>query len=86
MPERIKVTEKQLAAAIAVWLKKIPTAVWERLIEQKILAFYRRESRVHNLDSEIAAHIASEMTRHDWQVTHPEPVNHGAPLRRDEQP
>lgn len=76
MVERIRVTEKQLSSAITVWLKKVPKDVWDRLIEQKVLAMYRRQSRIVDLDSELAAHIAREMTKHNWEVSYPEPVAH----------
>jgi hypothetical protein len=78
--ERITVTQKQLTSAIAVWLRGIPKRVWEQWIEHRILAHYKRQSfSVERLDSEVAAHIAAEMTAKDWQVTHPAPRHSGSP-------
>jgi hypothetical protein len=76
---RIKVNEKQLAAAIAGWLRHIPKRVWEQFIEHKILQHYKRSSlSAVQLESEIANHVASEMTRLDWQVSYPEPAHPGS--------
>jgi hypothetical protein len=78
--ERITVTQKQLASAIAVWLRHIPKRVWEQWIEHRILQHYKRQSlSVERLDGEVAGHIAAEMARHDWQVTHPAPAHPGSP-------
>lgn len=81
MPEsRVTVSEKQLAAAIAGWLRHVPKRVWEQFIEHKILEHYKRTSmEAKRLDGEIADHIAAEMVRLDWQVTHPEPKHLGSP-------
>jgi hypothetical protein len=76
MNGRITVNERQLAAAIAGWLRHVPKKTWEQFIEHKILQHYKRSSlSVVRLESEIAEHIAAEMTRLDWQVTHPEGEN-----------
>ncbi|HEX8400507.1 MAG TPA: hypothetical protein VF628_02260 [Allosphingosinicella sp.] len=72
MDERIKVNERQLAAALSNWLRTIPKQVWDRFIEHKILQHYKRSSlQAQQLEGQIADHVASEMTRLDWQVTHP---------------
>jgi hypothetical protein len=71
---RIKVNERQLAAAIAGWLRHVPRRVWEQFIEHKILQHYKRSSlSAVQLETEIANHVAAEMTRLDWEVTHPDP-------------
>lgn len=76
MDGRIRVNEKQLASAIAGWLRHIPKKVWEQFIEHKILSHYKRSTlSVVRLEGEIAEHVAAEMTRLDWQVTHPEGEN-----------
>jgi hypothetical protein len=43
--ERIKVTERQLAAAIAVWLRHVPKKALEQFIEHKILQHDKRSSQ-----------------------------------------
>lgn len=76
MDGRIKVNERQLTAAIAGWLRHVPKRVWEQFIEHKILQHYKRSSlQAERLEGEIAEHLAAEMTRLDWQVTHPEGKN-----------
>jgi hypothetical protein len=80
MDGRIKVGEKQLASAIAGWLRHIPKKVWEQFIEHKILQHYKRASlQAERLEGEIAEHVAAEMTRLGWQVTHPETPHLGSP-------
>jgi hypothetical protein len=87
MDGRINVNERQLAAAIAGWLRHIPKRVWEQFIEHKILQHYKRSSlQAERLEGEIAEHIASEMTRLDWQVTHPEAKHLGSPPAWSGQP
>ena len=78
MSDRITVNQRQLAAALAGWLRHVPKRVWEQFIEHKILQHYKRSSlQAERLESEIAEHVAAEMTRLDWQVTHPPGKNHG---------
>lgn len=80
MEQRITVNERQLSAAIAGWLRKLPPKVWEKWIEHSILAHYKRSSReLAHMESELAQHIASEMARLDWEVTHPAPRPLGSP-------
>ncbi|HEX8443023.1 MAG TPA: hypothetical protein VF631_05185 [Allosphingosinicella sp.] len=80
MGERIKVDEQKLAAAIAGWLRHIPKRVWEQFIEHKILQHYKRSSlQAEALEGQIAKHVASEMARLDWEVTHPEGRHPGSP-------
>lgn len=80
MDGRIKVNERQLAAAIAGWLRHVPKKVWEQFIEHKILQHYKRSSlQAVRLESEIAEHVAAEMIRLDWEVTHPEARHPGSP-------
>lgn len=79
MTKRIKVTQKQLSSAIAVWLKSLPKKVWEDLAEYKLLSLYKRQGPQPLVDHIIAEHIATEMTSRDWEVTHP-PMKHlGSP-------
>jgi hypothetical protein len=76
MGDRIKVNEKQLASAIAGWLRHVPKRIWDQFIEHKILQHYKRSSlQAQRLEGEIADHVASEMTRLDWEVTHPKNGN-----------
>ena len=80
MDGRITINERQLSAAIAGWLRHVPKRVWEQYIEHKILQHYKRSSlSVLRQESEIAEHIAAEMTRLDWQVTHPKAPHSGSP-------
>jgi hypothetical protein len=80
MDGRIKVNQKQLATAIAVWLRHIPKKVWEQFIEHKILQHYKRSSlQAETLEGQIADHVPSEMNRLDWEVTHPEGKHPGSP-------
>ena len=75
--DRIKVSEAQFAAVLAGWLRRIPKAVWERFVEHQILHLYKRSSaRGDQHLEEVAKHVASEMSRHNWEVTHPPGRNH----------
>jgi hypothetical protein len=78
--QRIEVTSKQLSTAIAVWLRHIPKRVWEQWIEHRIFQHYKRQSMsVERLNAEVADHIATEIDRHGWKVTHPAPMHPGSP-------
>ena len=75
--DRIKVTEAQFAAVLAGWLRKIPRQVWERFVEHRMLHHYKRSSAYGDQHVEdVAKHVASELARHDWEVTHPPGRNH----------
>ncbi len=77
--------ERQLAAAIAGWLRHVPKKVWEQFIEHKVLQFYKRQSlQATTLEMQIAEHVAAEMTQLDWEVTHPKAHHPGSsPPRKD---
>jgi len=75
MPERITVTPKELIAVLRVWLRTMPGRIWRELEKHELAAKEKRQDcdEAPQVHAAVAAHIARQLRRADWEVTRPAP-------------
>lgn len=78
---RITISGKQLASVISVWLRRAPKWVWGKDPAYERLRAQKRHDPAQEPDprKEVAALIAAELDRLDWQVTYEAPEPPGSP-------
>ena len=77
--KRIVVTPEKLRTAILIWLRVMPKYVWRRYETYERLAAQKRQSEEDEPKAreEMADYLAERFAAVQWEVTHPEPKNHG---------
>jgi hypothetical protein len=77
--KRITVTPEKLRQAILIWLRVMPKHVWRRYEAYERLAAAKRHSEADEPKAreEIAEYLAGRFGQANWEITHPEPRNHG---------
>lgn len=76
---RITVTPEKLKRAILIWLRVMPKHVWRRYEDYERKAADKRHlpEDEPNARGELADYLAGRFEKADWEITHPEPKNHG---------
>lgn len=76
---RITVTPEKLRTAILIWLRVMPKHVWRRYEAYERKAAEKRHSEADEPKAreEIAEYLSARFAQADWEITHPEPKNHG---------
>ena len=80
---RVVATREQLKMALLIWLRRMPKHVWRRFeaYERKAAEKRHMPEDEPKPREEIADYIADQFVRRNWEVSHPEPVGHGEPVR-----
>jgi hypothetical protein len=81
MPERIRISGKQLAIVIKVWLRAVPEWCFGEEPKYAKLKAQKRHDPFAEPDARsiISDRIAAEIDRLEWEVTHPSPQHPGSP-------
>jgi hypothetical protein len=76
---RITVTPEKLKMALLVWLRVMPGHVWRRYEDYERKAAEKRHSEEDEPKAreELAEYLAGRFAQVNWEITHPEPKNHG---------
>jgi hypothetical protein len=76
---RVVVSREKLRTALTIWLRVMPSHVWRRYeaYERKMAEKRHAAEDAPKAREEMAEYLASRFDMADWEITHPEPVNHG---------
>jgi hypothetical protein len=76
---RITVTPDKLKLAFRIWLRVMPKHVWRRFeaYERKMADKRHLPEDEPDARGELADYLAERFAAAHWEITHPEPENHG---------
>ena len=77
--KRVVVTPEKLNTAIAIWLRVAPRHVWRKYEAYERLMADKRHNPEDAPDAQkaLADYLTGRFTQAKWEITHPEPRNHG---------
>lgn len=77
--KRIIVSPQQLAQSILIWIRVAPSRIWRKSEAYERLKAEKRHDPREAPDPhrDLAEYLAERFARADWEVSHPEPRNHG---------
>ena len=72
MPDRINVSPRELAAAMKVWLRVMPTRIWRQLEAFHLAAEKKRQGERPDVEGAVAEYLAGKFDQAGWDVSHDE--------------